>query len=140
MCSVGKRCEFADAKLASSSCGFWIPLCRFDVPTTVKLLLNGSGAVTGQQTAHVWSSWVSMTGDTATVTATGSTGTTRLGAQTKFIEYRRYSPGAIPTSIPFRFPGQFFDSETDLFENWNRYYDPNSGQYLQPEPSSRTRR
>ncbi|NTX05425.1 RHS repeat-associated core domain-containing protein [Myxococcus sp. CA040A] len=24
--------------------------------------------------------------------------------------------------------------ETDLFENWNRYYDPATGRYLQPEP------
>jgi RHS repeat-associated protein len=26
------------------------------------------------------------------------------------------------------------DSETDLFENWNRYYDPSIGRYLSPEP------
>jgi RHS repeat-associated protein len=35
---------------------------------------------------------------------------------------------------PIRFPGQYHDQETDLFENWNRYYDPSIGRYLQPEP------
>jgi RHS repeat-associated protein len=35
---------------------------------------------------------------------------------------------------PLRFPGQYFDEETSLFENWHRYYDPMIGRYLQPEP------
>ncbi len=35
---------------------------------------------------------------------------------------------------PFRFPGQYYDEETDLHENWNRYYEPSSGRYLVPEP------
>ncbi|WP_255651642.1 RHS repeat-associated core domain-containing protein [Corallococcus sp. AS-1-12] len=33
-----------------------------------------------------------------------------------------------------RFMGHYYDAETDLFENWNRYYDPSIGRYLQPEP------
>ncbi|MFP2930506.1 RHS repeat-associated core domain-containing protein [Pyxidicoccus sp. 3LG] len=49
-------------------------------------------------------------------------------------EYRRYQTGAQPFWTPVRFPGQYHDAETDLFENWNRYYDPSIGQYLQPEP------
>jgi RHS repeat-associated protein len=49
-------------------------------------------------------------------------------------EYRRYQAGAAPAWTPLRFPGQYFDAETDLFENWNRYYDPSVGRYLQPEP------
>jgi len=49
-------------------------------------------------------------------------------------EYQRYQTGAANFTIPLRFPGQYFDSETDHFENWNRYYDPPIGRYLQPEP------
>ena len=35
---------------------------------------------------------------------------------------------------PLGQPGQYYDEETELFENWNRYYDPSIGRYLQPEP------
>ncbi|WP_395834491.1 RHS repeat domain-containing protein [Archangium violaceum] len=49
-------------------------------------------------------------------------------------EYQRYQTGAQPFWTPLRFPGQYHDAETDLFENWNRYYDPSIGRYLQPEP------
>ncbi|NNB96512.1 RHS repeat-associated core domain-containing protein [Corallococcus exiguus] len=48
-------------------------------------------------------------------------------------EYRRFQTGASPFWTPLRFPGQYHDAETDLFENWNRYYDPAAGHYLQPE-------
>lgn len=39
-----------------------------------------------------------------------------------------------PVSFPMRFPGQFHDPETELFANWNRFYDPSVGRYLSPEP------
>ena len=33
-----------------------------------------------------------------------------------------------------RFPGQYFDQETGLHYNYHRYYDPQTGKYLTPDP------
>lgn len=36
--------------------------------------------------------------------------------------------------IPLRFPGQYYDTESGLHYNWHRYYDPEIGQYIEPDP------
>ncbi|WP_141323142.1 RHS repeat-associated core domain-containing protein [Myxococcus sp. AB025B] len=56
------------------------------------------------------------------------------GAVVSAYEYRRFQSGAAHFWPPLRLPGQYHDVETDLFENWNRFYDPSIGRYLQPEP------
>ncbi len=33
-----------------------------------------------------------------------------------------------------RFPGQYFQLETNLAYNWHRTYDPTTGRYTQPDP------
>lgn len=38
------------------------------------------------------------------------------------------------TTMAFRFPGQFEDTETGLHYNRYRYYDPNVGRYISPDP------
>ncbi len=37
-------------------------------------------------------------------------------------------------SCDLRFPGQYEDIDTGLFYNYHRYYDPDTGQYLSPDP------
>jgi RHS repeat-associated protein len=37
-------------------------------------------------------------------------------------------------TVNLRYPGQYYDEETGLFYNWNRYYDPNTGRYGRSDP------
>ena len=48
--------------------------------------------------------------------------------------YREYQPGAKPLMLRLGFPGQYYDPETGFAENWHRFYDPDIGRYLEPEP------
>ncbi|WP_244140460.1 DUF6531 domain-containing protein [Burkholderia sp. BCC1047] len=54
----------------------------------------------------------------------------------KLLPTRRAANDAHSSSIDttLRFPGQWSDEETGLSYNLNRYYDPDSGQYLSPDP------
>jgi RHS repeat-associated protein len=36
--------------------------------------------------------------------------------------------------VNLRYPGQYYDTETGLFYNWNRYYNPNTGRYSRSDP------
>ena len=38
------------------------------------------------------------------------------------------------TPLALRFPGQWFQSESGLHQNWMRDYDPTTGRYLQADP------
>jgi RHS repeat-associated protein len=38
------------------------------------------------------------------------------------------------TTINLRFPGQYYDLESGLHYNWNRYYSPKLGRYISPDP------
>ncbi|WP_146210166.1 RHS repeat-associated core domain-containing protein [Vitiosangium sp. GDMCC 1.1324] len=121
-----------------------------------------SDAIDSSEQGHFWSGWVQPSAGYAKVrftyttscpvicndlfchedcttesfagTQANSSSSTSTGVVMEAYEYQRYQTGAQPFWTPLRFPGQYYDAETDLFENWNRYYDPSIGRYLQPEP------
>jgi len=75
-----------------------------------------------------------VAGPTCTTTCDAVTQKTEKGVVAASYEYRRYETGQVPLWTPLRFPGQYYDAESDLLENWNRYLDPALGRYFQAEP------
>jgi RHS repeat-associated protein len=53
-------------------------------------------------------------------------------------QYRSFGEARIDGSATLtnnlRFPGHYYDQETDLHYNWNRYYQPKVGRYVRPDP------
>lgn len=100
-------------------------------PDTSSVLDSQSGERRGQVTT----AWVVPSNGNLTVgfSSNASGLTSYQGVAVEGYEYQRYQAGAQALWIPLGFPGQYHDAETDLFENWNRFYDPASGRYLQPE-------
>ncbi|NNC07306.1 RHS repeat-associated core domain-containing protein [Corallococcus exiguus] len=102
-------------------------------PDTSGVLDSQSGARRGRVTTP----WVVPSNGNLSVSFTSNASglTSYQGIAVEGYEYQRYQMGAQSFWIPLGFPGQYHDAETDLFENWNRYYDPSIGRYLQPEPA-----
>ncbi len=47
--------------------------------------------------------------------------------------FGRGAPSGTET-VNLRFPGQYYDDETALHYNWNRYYNPDTGRYITSDP------
>ena len=59
------------------------------------------------------------------------------GDDTWSATYEAFGSATIETELVtnnHRFPGQYFDSESGLYYNWNRYYDSETGRYVTSDP------
>jgi RHS repeat-associated protein len=79
--------------------------------------------------------------ETATYIHTDHLGTPRFGTNTAGTQVWSWTNDAFGTSAPsgaatinLRMAGQYYDSESSLFYNWNRYYNPAIGRYISSDP------
>lgn len=98
-------------------------------------LLDGAPVLSpgGGEVGLAWSSWGPVTSGTSDVVWSTSCGGSCASASDMF-EWRTWETGAAQFHTRLRFPGQYHDAETDLYENWNRYYEPTTGRYVSSEP------
>ena len=104
-------------------------------------LLTPGGYYWTQGTCHLsntWFGWLPSSNGTGTLNIQSNQAATMWGVIFDSYEYRRYASGTTPFWTPLRFPGQYHDEETDLNQNWNRFYEPLTGRYLEPEPLAQT--
>ncbi len=68
-------------------------------------------------------------------------GTPKFGTNSGGTQVWSWAPDAFGVGSPsgsvtinLRMPGQYFDSESGVFYNWNRYYNPAIGRYISSDP------
>jgi RHS repeat-associated protein len=130
-----------------------VPVVPPGTVTTAELAVFTPGTTTplwstaANDASNIWTDWLAPSGgrlqvlfstlgwpDCFGTPCTGTFSGDLTGAVMEGYEYRRYQTGAAWFWTPLRFPGQYYDPETDLVQNWNRFYDPISGRYCEAEP------
>ena len=79
--------------------------------------------------------------DVVTYLHTDHLGTPRYGTNSGAAQVWAWDSDAFGIGTPtgsvtvnLRFPGQYFDAESELHYNWNRYYNPETGRYIASDP------
>jgi len=54
--------------------------------------------------------------------------------QAQYEAFGKTAPSVENVTSNLRFPGQYYDAESGLHYNWNRYYDPDTGRYVTSDP------
>ena len=80
-------------------------------------------------------------GETLSYLHTDHLGTPRYATNTSGVQVWNWASDAFGNGAPtgsatvnLRFAGQYWDSESSLHYNWNRYYDPATGRYISSDP------
>ena len=135
------RAHFARLDTEDQSDGGHTDYAELQDPSTLSRL---AGPFEGTSVAF-WTGWVAPDAGTVNVKfksdtpscCYGSCGVYTCGKAGLSVdrwEYRKYQTAATWFWVPLRLAGQYADEETELHENWNRYYEPWTGRYLSPEP------
>jgi RHS repeat-associated protein len=116
-----------------------LPIAVIDGPTPLHQDAN-AWLQAWRDVQHLLRSWIGKE-DTITWLHTNHLGAPEAAtdAQGQLLWQASYAPsGRAKTTGSFmlnlRLPGQYADTETGLHYNLNRYYDPERGQYLSPDP------
>ncbi|MBL8915674.1 MAG: RHS repeat-associated core domain-containing protein [Archangium sp.] len=101
--------------------------------STVTLAGNNENGLLNGDRAHTWTNWRYSSTNSWTVAWTpGSSSDYGIDIEAYELQAKQY--GTWWAWTPLRFPGHYYDKETELNENWNRYFDPRTNRYLSPEP------
>jgi RHS repeat-associated protein len=105
-----------------------------DTPVAISTVLPGSSTV---GLGYIWTDHLNTPREL-----------TRINASNQHVSIWKWdslpfgetAPNANPSSLGVmvfnhRFPGQYFDVESNLNQNWNRDYDPRIGRYVTSDPS-----
>lgn len=139
---VGQYGYAFDGHRASKTAGGATTLFHYDLAGNLIAETDASGAPLKE---YVWDDegrpLAQIAGGTLTFLHPDHLGTPRLGTDAgRAIVWQWYErpfgtgpPGGAAT-VNLRYPGQYFDAESGLHQNWHRTYDPGSGRYLESDP------